>query len=147
MKIKQARQLLYWVAYTIVVPVGFISILWIIAVIGESPNASFGEVFGTGDLLPLAAILLLSCSADIRMADDQDGLLMAVGEVLFLLMGILAVVVYGVFKMRGIELLRTPADKAKAALLVAIAKMSWAYVFAAIALTLPAKIRLLWSES
>lgn len=146
---KQELQLLYWIAYTVVVPVGFIGIVWAFALVSKSPNWSFGEVFGTGDLLPLAAVLLLSCSADIRMAQGQNGFLLAAGEVVFLLLGVLAVFAFGLVKMRGVELLRAPdTEKAEAGLvLAAFAKMSWAYVLAAVTMTIPAKVGLVLSET
>jgi hypothetical protein len=71
---------------------------------------------------------------------------MACGEVAFLILGVAAILMYGLFKMRGVELLKNPADPAAGALLVSFGKLSWAYVAAAVALTAPVKAKLLAME-
>jgi hypothetical protein len=110
MDVKQLRQLLYWCAYTVVVPMGFVALLWVIAWLVKSPNGSFGEIFGTGDLLLLGALLLLGVSADIREDNDANaGVWMAVHEVLFIIVAIGAIMIYGPMRTRAFELMRSDA--------------------------------------
>src|SRR5262249_8686276 len=110
MDAKETRQLLYWCAYTVIVPVGFIAALWAIAWLVKSPNGSFEQIFGTGDLLPLGALLLLSVSADIRSEDEgKAGVWMAIHEVLFVILAIGAIMVYGPLKNKALELMKSGA--------------------------------------
>jgi hypothetical protein len=96
MEAKQTRQLLYWTAYAVVVPVGFIAALWGIELLVNRRDGSFGEAFGTGDLLPLGALLLLGVSADIRMEDQGNASMWkSIHEVLFLMLAIGAMMVFG----------------------------------------------------
>jgi len=143
MDAKRIRQLLYWCAYMVVVPVGFIAVLWFIAWLVKSPNRSFGEIFGTGDLLPLGALLLLSVSADIRVEEDaRAGVWMAVHEVLFVTLAIGAIMVYGPLRTRALELLRFEGQDG-VQVLQAFATFSWLYMAYAVVHAVPVKALLL----
>jgi hypothetical protein len=48
MDVKQLRQLLYWCAYTVVVPMGFVALLWVMALLVKSPNGSLRADAGKG---------------------------------------------------------------------------------------------------
>ena len=143
MEAKQIRQLLYWCAYMVVVPIGFITALWVVAWLVNSPNQSFGEIFGTGDLLTLGALLLLSVSADIRVEDETEARVwLAVHEVLFVTLAIGAITIYGPLRTRALELLRSE-DASGQRMLEASAMFSWLYVGYAVAHTVPVKAILL----
>jgi hypothetical protein len=145
---KRIRQLLYWCAYMVVVPVGFIAVLWVIALLVENPHGSFGEVFGTGELLPLGALLLLSVSADIRVEDDttRASAWMAVHEVLFVTLAIGAITVYGPLRTRALELLKTEPEGGSQSLRV-FANLSWVYIGYAALHAVPVKALLLRSST
>jgi hypothetical protein len=143
MDVKQLRQLLYWCAYTVVVPMGFVALLWVLAWLFESPNGSFGEIFGTGDLLLLGALLLLGVSADIRVDDDANaGVWMAVHEVLFIILAIGAITIYGPMRAKAFELARSEAVESAQALRL-FATLSWLYVGYAVLHAVPVKAVLL----
>lgn len=143
MNAKQFRQLLYWCAYTVVVPMGFVALLWVMAWLTGSPGGSFGEIFGTGDLLPLGALLLLSVSADIRVEDDgKTGVWMAVHEVLFIILAIGAITMYGPMRAKAVELMKSGAIEG-AQVLRLFATLSWLYVGYAVLHSVPVKAMLL----
>jgi hypothetical protein len=147
MDVKQVRQLLYWCAYTVVVPMGFVALLWFLAWLVESPNSSFGAIFGTGDLLLLGALLLLSVSADIRVDEDANrGVWMAVHEVLFIILAIGAITIYGPMRTRAFELMRSDAVES-AQTLQAFATSCWIYVGYAVLHAVPVKAKLLRSSN
>lgn len=54
-----------WKLYTVFAPVGVFLLAWISAAYVFDLPDSFITTFGTGDVLPLAALILLSVSADI----------------------------------------------------------------------------------
>lgn len=137
------RRLLYWCAYTVVVPVGFVALLWVVARLARSPGGSFGEVFGTGDLLLLGAILLFSVSADIRLEDDRDaGVWMAVHEVLFVVAAIGAITMYGLMRSKAFELMRSDMTEGAESLRL-YATLSWLYIGYAVLHAVPLKAVLL----
>ena len=134
------RKFLYWAAYTVIAPVGLLISVWGIVDLVPSARGTPSEIFGTGDLLPLASILLLSASADIRVEEEEIiGAAMTCFEVLFLLTGMGAIVFYAIFKTSALELLRMPG--AHTSTLNAYAEFSWAYVAFAVLLTVPVKAR------
>ena len=116
--------------------------VWVIAQYVPNAKLSGEEVFGTGDLLPVASILLLNGSADIRLEEKAVGFFLVSSEVLFLVSGIVALFMYVVFKTSALELLKK-ASKDEVETLWAYAKFSGWYVAAAICLTVPVKARLL----
>lgn len=139
MNAKQFRRLLYWGAYTVVVPMGFVALLWLMSWITGSPRGSFGEVFGTGDLLPLGALLLLSVSADIRVEDEgETGVWMAFHEVFFIILAIGAITMYGSIRARAVELMKSDASES-AEVLRMFATLSWVYVGYAVLHSVPVK--------
>lgn len=93
----------------------------------KSPNGSLGEIFGTGDLLLLGALLLLNVSTDIRMEDaGEPRIWMALHEVFFFVLAIGAIVVYGPLRFRSLELLRLDGEESLV-VLHAVATFSWLY--------------------
>jgi hypothetical protein len=148
MNIRQTRHFVYWIAYTIVAPIGLIIAVWAIGHLIQDPSGSFAEVFGTGDLLPLAALLFLSSSADIRMAEENTiGRVLTIAEVAFLILGTASIAAYAVLKLRGLELIRmSPNNPEVETALAAFGRLSWAFVGTAVALTVPVKAKLLVSD-
>jgi hypothetical protein len=143
MNAKQFRRLLYWCAYTVVVPMGFVGLLWVTAWLAESAGGSFGEVFGTGDLLPVGALLLFTVSADIRLEDDgKAGAWMAVDEVLFIVVAIGAITIYGPMRAKAFELMKSGSAETAQSLRL-YATLSWLYVGYAVLHTVPVKAMLL----
>lgn len=124
-------------------PLGIIALLWSTAQLLNFPNRSFGEVFGTGDLLPLGALLLLSVSADIRIADDATaGVWMAVHEVLFIVLAICSITIYGPLRTSAFELVGSGSTESQQALR-AFGIASWTYVGYAVFHAVPVKAILL----
>lgn len=116
--------------------------LWVVGQLVGSPNGSFAEIFGTCELLPLGALLLLSVSADIRSEEDaKAGVWLAVHEVLFLVVAIGAITVYGSLRARSLDLLRDQSEEGRRTLST-LAALSWLYVGYAVSHTLPVKAML-----
>jgi hypothetical protein len=143
MDAKQFRRLLYWCAYTVILPMSFVAWLWVMSLLERSSRGSFEEIFGTGDLLLLGALLLLSVSADIRVEDDGKARVwMIVHEVLFIILAIGAISIYGSIRPRAIELMKSEASEG-GQLLRVFATLSWAYVGYAVLHSVPVKALLL----
>lgn len=104
------RKFLYWIAFTVVFPILVLLGVWMVGYFSNRPVGTFGEFFGTGDMLPIAAILLLTVATDIR---DQDANVlergMVIYEVYFFVLGVLGVLgllIYGALKSHAVELVR-----------------------------------------
>jgi len=66
------RKFLFWLVYSAVLPLGFIWALWQAAQIFPNLGLSKDEIFGTGDILAIAAVLLLNTNADLRRTDTNN---------------------------------------------------------------------------
>src|SRR5262249_52555582 len=98
---------------------------------------------GTGELLAMSVLLLLSVSADIRIEDSpRAGVWMAVHEVLFVMSAIGAVTLYGALRTKALELLTAQGSEGLHALRL-FAVLSWAYVGYAVLHAVPVKVVLL----
>src|SRR5690348_10786556 len=100
MKNKRTLQLLYWAFSTSLLPTVLVSVVWAWGQIDSGSETLFGEVFGTGDLLPLAALLFFGVWADIRLESSgkRFGSVMAVQEVWFILLATVLILFYGLVK-------------------------------------------------
>ena len=125
----------------------FVWSVWAVAVFIHGENQPFGEIFGTGDLLPLAALLFLSVGADIRLESEVRpiGVLMTVNEVVFLVAAIIAIFAYGAIKVHAIELLQSNSQRSHDAL-SSFAKFSWAFTVYAVVHTAPVKAKLIYGR-
>ncbi len=129
-------------------PVLFIGMIWVIGGLVLNTNGTFSEVFGTGDLLPLAALLFLTVGADIRLEGEDRplGAAMAIQEVMFLLAAIGAICLYGSIKTHAVDLVKTSSTKESHDALHAFAVTSWTYVAYALVHTIPVKATLIFGR-
>jgi hypothetical protein len=148
MDVEPFRQFLFWTLGTAVLPVLFVGMVWVIGRLVLNTNGSFSEVFGTGELLPLAALLFLSVGADIRLEgeDRPMGAAMAFQEVVFLLAAIGAIFLYGAIKTHAVELVKTSSTKESQEALHTFAVTSWAYIGYALLHTVPVKAILIFGR-
>jgi hypothetical protein len=148
MDVKLFRQFLYWTLATAVLPVLFIAVVWVIGNQVMNTNGTFGEVFGTGDLLPLAALLLLSVWADLRLEGEDRtlGAVMVLQEVILLLAAVFAILFYGSIKTHAVELVKSSSNKESQEALHTFAVASWAYVGYALVHTIPVKAILIFGR-
>jgi MFS family permease len=143
MDVRQTRHLLYWSLCTAILPLTFIAAVWAMARYLLGHSDSFGEAFGTGDLFPLAVLVLLTIYAEIRLTEEtRAGYLMALTEVWFILLAVLGILAYGAVKPHALELLRRHnADDTSA--LDAFATLSWCFTIYVMVHSIVIKHRLL----
>ena len=128
-----------WFAFTALCPVLFVVAAWAIQSFILDVDNPFIETFGTGDLIPLAALLLLSVYADIRLNNMSSKLFFH--EVCFIVVVLMAVIAYGAIKTRGVEHLKH-ADIADGQALLKYASASWWVMAYAVAHTTYVKFRI-----
>jgi hypothetical protein len=116
----KGREFAFWLAYTAIAPVMFIGLTFILGAYVVNLEHPFGEFFGGGDLFPLAALLLLSVAADIRIESVRrdPGYFSTYSEPIFVILAFGAVLAYGGMKVHVLD------TKNVAANLVPFARLS-----------------------
>jgi len=111
MKRIKGREFAFWGMYTALAPVIIVSLTYIFGTKLANVEHAFGEFFGGGDLFPLAALLLLSVAADIRIESERRELdyFSMVSEPIFAITAFAAALSYGALKMHALEM-RNNAD-------------------------------------
>jgi hypothetical protein len=98
-----------WFAYTTCLPVLFIGMAWGIEKYFLHAEHPIADTFGSGDLLPLAAVLLLGIAAEI-VANKLNAGWMLFHQLVFTIVSVGLAMGYGAMKTRGIEYLRAGDD-------------------------------------
>jgi len=127
-----------WFGYTVCMPMIFIGMAWFIGIFTLKTDHAAAETFGTGDLLPLAALILLGVAAEIRASDASSGWLFF-HEIFFVASGLALAIAYGSLKTIGIETLKLGTAESYRSL-IEFARLSFAILIYAIAHATLAKI-------
>jgi len=98
-----------WFVYNTCLPIVFIGLAWGIEKYVLAADHPAVDTFGTGDLLPLAAVLLFGIGAEIFANKANSGWLLT-HQLIFVIVTVVLAVMYGAMKSKGIQDLRVPND-------------------------------------
>jgi hypothetical protein len=95
----RSQRLLYWFFYCALLPLLFVGTAWLLLVRWGHTQAekAYLEIFGTGDLLLIAVLLLFSVAGDIKIAGQEKklGVWMIANELVFYAVSFFVLVSYG----------------------------------------------------
>jgi hypothetical protein len=141
----QSRKLLYWIFYSALLPVLLVAATWLIEKFIMGISNPFAEMFGTGDLLPIATLLLLSVASDIHLEDHENpGLVdwkLVFHEIWFIIVVVMLVMTYGAMKVQGVQILKSQPHDGSGTL-ASFAAFSWVVMVYVIVHTMYVKIKL-----
>lgn len=142
-------QLYTWAVFTVAAPVGVFAISWPIAAVMNLPHP-FLSTFGAGDIIPLAALILLGAAADVEhealFGNGRSAKIMLLKS-LAVLLAVFALAGYGALKAKALILLGTePVPSAALQLLVEFSIVSILIMVLSLAIAGYAKLQLMNSQ-
>jgi hypothetical protein len=142
------KRLLFWFVYTAILPLVFVSVVWAIERLIVRTDSAFTDVFGTGDLIPLAVLLIFGVLADMRLAGMERSTTvgMIINELWFMLVALTLLMLYGAIKVSAVTLLKANDPNATARLAL-YAQFSWALMIYSITHATFIKLNLVDSPS
>jgi hypothetical protein len=110
------RFVLYWVGFSVLLPLAALLLAWIGTEV-YGVNDPLMDFLGSGDLIPICALLLLGVWLDIMSDQEDKHWMILVSEVCFIFLGITSLIAYGFAKAYGISVttMNASVDHAKLA--------------------------------